>query len=217
MKKNFFYAAILLTGIILTSCDASANRIKQEGGETLKEAVTETFSDRSPKPYVNELGDYCLYPRQKWNDLSLEMNIETRRVIGLSAEGGEMTRYEDESGKLFRYQLTFYGEMGRIESDFYFVDDLIYYSSLLEAYNMPIYNIPGTSSSEDPGHSPGSSAETWGIAQQTLTEGIRIDGIYYEYNRERDEVLQTEVLDSVETPDELDELFEDLSEVLSLP
>ena len=124
---------------------------------------------------------------------SFVINIKgsTRDLVGLSTEGGTITRYTDKGGKIYRYRLVLYGETGRMESNYFFTSHFIYYTSLEEDYCVPPIIIGETD-----------------ILEQTLTEGILIDGVCYRYDRLRDQILMTDVIEFVYTPEELADIYE---------
>lgn len=121
---------------------------------------------------------------------------ETRHLSDISTEGGTITRYMDKNGKLYRYRLNIYGETGRMENNYFFTDNFVYYTSLHEEYCVPA-NL--TKGSVD-------------ILEQTLTEGILPDETCYRYDRVRDQILIDHILDSVYTEEELADLYENGTE-----
>lgn len=121
------------------------------------------------------------------------VNIKTKLLMDMSAEGGEITRYEDGKGQILKYRLRFYGETGRVEHNYYLIDDFVYYTELLEEYRTPI-NVEGADTD---------------VLRYTMTEGILIDGVCYRYDHKQDQILKTDILSDVYTPEELEKLYEE--------
>lgn len=124
-----------------------------------------------------------------------ELESESRDLMNKSTEGGELVRYQDRDGETVRYKMLIYGEMGRLETNYYIIGDRIYYSELWEKYSRPIYWEPG-------------SIDIW---NRELEQGMLVDGQYYQYDSSRE---QFELFDAVELPyrslAELDEEFDGL-------
>jgi len=124
-----------------------------------------------------------------------ELESESRDLMNKSTEGGELVRYQDRDGETVRYKMLLYGEMGRLETNYYIIGDRIYYSELWEKYSRPIYWEPG-------------SIDIW---NRELEQGMLVDGQYYQYDSSRE---QFELFDAVELPyrslAELDEEFDGL-------
>ena len=63
------------------------------------------------------------------------LNIERRKIIGASTEGGTLTRFMTLEGKLIRYTYEYLGETGKGISNFYYFDDgLIYVQEMRMDY-----------------------------------------------------------------------------------
>ena len=74
-----------------------------------------------------------------------ELYIKTKPLTGESAEGGEIARYKKENGDILQYKVTLYGETGRIEENYYFIEDsAIYYTRSEIRYGSPITVNKGT-------------------------------------------------------------------------
>lgn len=149
--------------------------------------------------FMAEFREICRNPEDNLNTVGSVMEIETRNLTDISTEGGNITRYLDGEGRLLRYRIVSYGEMGQSESNYYFLEDFVYYTNLEKEYHVPL-----TYLSEND------------LSSQTLDEGIITDGVCFRYDRQKDE-LQEEELSLEYSPEKLDELYEGGEEVLHEP
>ena len=176
-----------LVSILLISCRHAPGM----GEETLQ---TESMS--ATMPVTTDNHDTCGKIAEQISTFMSQYRSsvyydEPRDLVDLSTEGGTITRYTDKGGEIYRYRLVLYGETGRMESNYFFTSHFIYYTSLEEDYCVPPIIIGETD-----------------ILEQTLTEGILIDGVCYRYDRLRDQILMTDVIEFVYTPEELADLYE---------
>jgi hypothetical protein len=66
---------------------------------------------------------------------AIPLNIESRQVIGLSTQGGEITRFSTTEGQTVRYTYSSLGETGKVVSNYYYFDDgLVYIQKLSSEY-----------------------------------------------------------------------------------
>lgn len=192
-KSNLFLILMALLVIILSGCKQSLAEMisESENSDTLNENDGELLSydiKKEISDYMNQFMTEYMLPNG--------MEVDKRALEGGSTEGGEIVRYKNSNGLVIRYGLTYYGEMGVAKTDYYFINDIIYYSELLEHYSCPIY-----------------IGET-DILYRELEEGIIIKGVYYRYDNVSNTYSHT---DAIEMPynslEELNELF-DKSQVL---
>ncbi|GEM_PF-6622829 len=119
-----------------------------------------------------------------------QLKVETYSLEGQSAEGGTITRYLDENGNITRYKIKLYGETGRSETDYVFVDDIIYYFKLIEEYNAPIY------------------VENSNVTYQYFEKGMIKEGRYYQYNETNKEFQPVENIEiPYQSQEDLNTLF----------
>lgn len=190
-EKTVFIFLLALSTTVFTACQSAG---LEEAATTLS-VVAETVTEVPVEPEVSSKesnlvikGDF----RDKISDRgrSEEVIIESRDFSGRSTEGGTITRYMDADGERYRYTITVYGEMGRSETMYYIVDDVIYYSELYEDYNIPMY------------------MENSHVMYRSLDQGMLADGICYQYDDLKEEFIYLEgAQKSCYTPAELDGMF----------
>ena len=118
------------------------------------------------------------------------LRIETRLFPEAGAEGGEIARYTGAGDQVLRYRITYYGETGKLVENYYFIDDFIYYTSLLESYASPI------------------SQEEAKTVSLVSAEGVIIDGICYEYDSGGHTIGKNTIKASYTNLQQLNDLFE---------
>ena len=62
-----------------------------------------------------------------------QLIIESRTILGLSEQGGELTRFTTLDGNVFRYTLQSFGEWGQSIASYYYFDDGLEYVQRLSA------------------------------------------------------------------------------------
>lgn len=125
-------------------------------------------------------------------DINAEMmEIDKHPLWGYSAEGGEITRYRDSSGKVTRYRMIYYGETGRAEENYYYFGDDIYFTRLVENYRYPInVDIPTE------------------VLNREFEQGVLMDGVCYQYDGEEGLSHSDTITIPYSSRKEIDDVFE---------
>lgn len=122
---------------------------------TTTQATTETTAETEPKPTAigettdngsnkyleaeekisNFMGRFISLGTGNYDDIQSCIITEETDAMGQSAEGGGVVRYMTDEGENLRYSVTFYGETGRREHNYYIIDEgCAYYTSLTMDY-----------------------------------------------------------------------------------
>lgn len=118
----------------------------------------------------NNVGEKSRLYMHNYMNLKLEGDIrsEDRNLEG-GTEGGRITRYEDKTGNVLRYRLIRYGETGKTEENYYFLDEAIYYTILEDMYDSHISVMYRSDAPAD-------------ILYRTFKEVIMMDGKAWNYS-----------------------------------
>lgn len=175
MKKTLYLLLAILSAVTMTACQKPADEVKGTviSVEEVKETgIQEEPADDGTDVAVEGVDDVITANfRESIYDLTKneEMTLETRILLGKSTEGATFTRFLDNNDTVLRYNIIFYGEMGRLETDYYLTDSGVYYSCLDEDYNWPMYM---------------ENSEVW---FRSLNQGLLKDGICYRYDDMKEE------------------------------
>lgn len=175
IKIKMFLILWLLPAFWLVGCKAAPDKSREEVIGREIDAYMSHFKSGEADSFIQD---------------SNNQKTETRLLPEASAEGGEIVRYTGEGDRILRYCITYYGETGKLIENYYIIDDLIYYRSLLESYVSPI-------SQEE--------AKTLSLVS---AEGVIIDGICYEYNSVSHHIGTNKIETSYQSLQQLNELFE---------
>lgn len=168
-SRNRRLRIIIISAFLFTlsGCNNSTNYIQERTSEADYTIEAERKSSLNQfEEKVSEL-----------KNLTARLKTESRDLMGKSSEGGEITRYTDDKGSVLRYNIKLYGEMGRSESDYFFDDEVIYYTGLQEEYTSPIYE-PNSNVKSD-------------VMERYMIKG----GSCYQYDSGNDEYLLSDGVD----------------------
>lgn len=194
-KRLLVCVSYTLISTLLISCGPKPEALPQTPAPSINSTLSTESNDgfyEKIRAYMSRFEKNSTSPVTDEDFINGGIKIDTRLLMDMSAEGGEIARYEDGEGRLIRYRLKFYGETGRSERSYYFIDDFVYYTELLEEYRTPI-NVD--------------AADTE-ILLTTMTEGIIIDGVCYRYDPEQDDILKSDILTDAYTLEELNSFYE---------
>lgn len=133
--KRLLILMVLLNFSLIGCKSVAANAKAENRGDSNIGAAHETLDAITLREEINSfmgqfIGSYSL-------DTGLE--VERRLLMGESTEGGEIIQYKNADGTILRYKLIYYGEMGRAEENYYFINDFSYYTKLTEYYSCHIF------------------------------------------------------------------------------
>ena len=189
MRKTVtLLTAVSFIAMACCACQTSAEKL---GVEETGQAHGDSTGAVVIKPNIDdEIQEYMSRYRSEYMS-DTGMDIERRFLFGESTEGRDITRYRDSRGAVIRYRVSYYGEMAKAEENYYFINDYIYYTRLVENYSCPILY------------------KTTEVMDREYEQGVLIDGVCCRYDG-----IEGVLMDSrrIEIPygsqKELDDVFE---------
>lgn len=147
--KSFLF--ILLLTAFLWSCSniaenpgentTTADTLSDKASITGNESASEDVSASDDRLQTDKV---ILAIRKRFEKINAEQESYTQNSLEsfeMSTEGGEITWYTDKKGKIVKIHHGIYGEMGRMEDDYYFDEDerLIFLFTQEFSYNAMVY------------------------------------------------------------------------------
>ena len=134
MKRHF---TVVLLIVLLAGCANTQINDKFSGSVTQSEFTNAPLLYQEYSLRVNQGLDHFrqLINSDEYSGSISALTIESRRIIGISSEGGTLTRFMTPTGEIIRYTVEQFGETGKKVSNVYVFDDgLIYVQELSMNY-----------------------------------------------------------------------------------
>jgi hypothetical protein len=159
--KKVKYVLAIFTALLMAGCSQQNMSEAQETSEVTTALTTSEFetSKASEKENLDETSNTGkvkadtekFYTEAKdligrYINSYIGMNYEGKSIYSkeelvneYSSEGGALTKFYDKNDNLLRCRVVLYGSMGKVEANYYFIDNQHgYYTMLYENYNAPL-------------------------------------------------------------------------------